>query len=80
MVRLHVPTDEASQAYLAGHDFGKPRRVFERELDCLLVDSPVLVRFKAVIVYIGDARAIVCRVEKGEWVSGVTATWVIRRG
>ena len=46
----------------------------------MLVDSPVFVRFDTVIIHIGDVKTIVGRVEKREWMSGVTTAWVIRRG
>ena len=71
---------EGIEIYLTSHDFSEPRRVFEGKLDSLLINRPVFIQFKAIVVYIGDVTAIVCGVEKRKWVSGVTATWVKRRG
>ena len=74
-----------SQTYLCCHNLGKLGRVFEGEFNYFIIVVIILLGLNVMVVHVGVVENLVIRIEVGDGGkrvsgSGITATWVERRG
>ena len=74
-----------SRTYLHCHNLGKLGRVFEGEFNYFVVVVVILLGLDVTVVHVGVVENLVIRIEVGDGGkrvsgSGITATWVERRG
>ena len=74
-----------SRTYLRCHNLGKLGRVFEGKFNYFVVIVVILLGLDVTVVHIGVVENLVIRIEVGDGGkrvsgSGITVTWVERRG
>ena len=74
-----------SQTYLRCHNLGKLGRVFEGKFNYFIIVVVILLGLDVTVVHVGVVENLVIHIEVGDGGkrvsgSGITTTWVERRG